>query len=110
MLDKTSKTVIAALKSRPDATYSYLDDYPQEFPTKEEFFSTVRYLVKKDLAEIIHDQRGSHIGVRLTHEAIHYNEFWKLNILRYVLDNWISFISLLVALTALVISVIHTDS
>ena len=110
MLDKTSKVVIAALKALPDATYIYVDDYPKEFPPKEEFFSTIRYLIKKGLAEIVLDQRGRHIGVRLTHEAIHYKEFWKLDVLRYVLDNWISFVSLLVALAALVISVIHAGS
>lgn len=110
MLDKTSKAVIAALKGCSDATYSYSDDFPKEFPSEEEFFSTVRYLIKKDLAEIILDQRGHHIGVRLTHEAIHYKEFWKLNVLRYVLDNWISFVSLLVALSALVVSVIQIGS
>lgn len=110
MLDKTSKVVIAALKTLPDATYIHVDAYPKEFPPEEEFFSAVRYLVKKELAEIILDQRGRHIGVRLTHEAIHYKEFWKLDVLRYVLDNWISFVSLLTALAALVISVIHAGS
>lgn len=110
MLDKTSKTVIRELKALPDATYRYADDYPQEFPSEEEFFSTVRYLVKKNLAEIIYDQRGHHIGIRLTHEAIHYKEFWKIEVVRYLLDNWISFVSLLIALTALLVSIIYTGS
>lgn len=105
VLDKTSKLVISVLKTLPDATYCYTDDYPDGFPKQDKFFAAVRYLVRKDLAEIVHDQHGRHIGVRLTHEAIHYKEFFCISALRYVMDNWISFVSLLVSLFALVVSV-----
>lgn len=105
MLDKSSKLVISALKELPDATYHYMDSYPDNFPPQEEFFSTIRYLVRKELAEVIRDQRGRHIGVRLTHEALHYKEFMWIEVIRYLLDNWIAFISLLIALVALILSI-----
>lgn len=105
ILDKTSKLVISVLKTLPDATYYYIDNYPDGLPQQEKFFAAIRYLVRKDLAEIVHNQRGQHIGVRLTHEAIHYKEFFWISALRYVMDNWISFVSLLISLFALVVSV-----
>ena len=109
MLDKTSKQVMDFLRSCPDHTHFYADGHPDNLPNPEEFFAAVRYLVRKDFAEIVCDQRGRHVGVRLTQEGIHYREFAGINALRYVLDNWISFVSLLVALAALVISCLRVN-
>lgn len=109
LLDKTSKQVMNFLRFCPDHTHFYADELPDDLPPLEEFFAAVRYLARKDFAEIVCDQRGRHVGVRLTHEGIHYREFAGINALRYVLDNWISFVSLLVALAALVISCLRVN-
>lgn len=104
MLDKTSKKVIEFLQSQYDAQFLYTDDLPTGFMDESEFFAAVRYLEKKELVEIIKNQNGKHIGVCLSHEALHYKEFARADIVRYVLDNWIDFIALIASIIAVVVS------
>ena len=74
-MDKTSKKIIKYLKSQPgnqlfyyDAPHSFLDI------DEDEFFRCIRYLEKNDLVEFISNQHGQHLGVQLTHNAIHVKE------------------------------------
>lgn len=104
MLDRFSKRVITFLQDQADGMFLYSGDLPGYLMPESKFFAAIRYLHKKELIEIIKNQNGTHIGARLSHEALHYKEFLLANFLRYILDNWIEFVALIASITAIVIS------
>lgn len=75
-MDKSSKRIINYLKKRPDYMIFYSDIDCEELNLSEdEFFRCVRYLASIDMIDYLSNQDGVHLGVQLTHEAVHMNEF-----------------------------------
>ena len=74
-MDKTSKKLLKYMKQSPDDVLSYFDEpYKTLGISEEEFFRCVRYLSSQDLIEFASDQNGAHIGIVLSHKAIHSKE------------------------------------
>lgn len=75
-MDKTSKKVLDILAHSPEKRLLYFHvDYESSGLTKDEFFRCVRYLADTGMVEYISNQDGLHIGVQLTHKAVHAKEF-----------------------------------
>lgn len=71
-MDKTSKKIIKYLKGRPGKEVLYhKEPYKELDMEREEFFSCIRHLEKKGLVEYITNQDNIHLGVSLSHAAIH---------------------------------------
>lgn len=71
-MDKTSKHIIKYLKSQDECLLFFYDEPFNALNIEEdEFYRCIRYLVKKDLVEYIHNQDNIQIGVVLTHNAVH---------------------------------------
>ena len=79
-MDKTSKRILDCLSKAPDYTIFYYDDWPDEISDIDDtvIFAAIRYLTKKELCEICRNQHGTSIGVCLSHEGIHQDEFIKI--------------------------------
>lgn len=87
MLDKTSKRFLKCLSNQSDHTIFYYDDWPDEISDLDEdvIFACIRYLSEKKLCEIcISANSGQHIGVRLSHEGLHYNEFRLIHVQEFL--------------------------
>lgn len=74
-MDKTSKKIIKYMKETPDNVLFYYDEpYKVLNISEEEFFRCVRYLTSQELIEFAENQDGSHIGIMLSHKAVHSKE------------------------------------
>ena len=104
MLDKISKRVLKFLDSEPCNCYMYLDEerLPHNLQNEEEFFSAVRYLEKRGLVEIVKNQKGTRLGVQLSHTGTHRKEFSSISLIEYFKDKWIAILALAISIIALI--------
>ena len=110
MLDKTSKAFLTFLDALPNDTFFYIGDdaeYPDKFGEQDELFALIRHLeAEKYVESVTSSSSGAHLGVRLSHKGIHRKEFARQELMKYLEEKWIDFFSLLVSLSALIISII----
>lgn len=102
MIDKKSKDLINFLSKCPEHQFLYCYDYPDNFGEPDEFFATVRYLEGMGMVEIITNQQGNHIGVRLSHIAMNQKEFKRLSAIEYLKNNWIAILALIISIIAFI--------
>jgi len=75
-MDKTSEKIINLLMHSPNNTLMYLDEpYKELGISDDEFFRCVRHLENINLVDFISNQNGKHLGIQLTHQAVHAKEF-----------------------------------
>lgn len=71
-MDKTSKTILKYMKAHPDVYLMYYDEpYQLLGISEDEFFRCVRYLADKELIQFVTNQDDRHIGIALSHIAVH---------------------------------------
>lgn len=109
MLDKKSKIFLDYLDKQTNKSILYHEApaYPSELGTQNDVFALIRYLEENGYVEYISSKHsGAHLGVLLSHKGRHRREFAFQNFLHYVAEKWIDLIALVVAILALVISII----
>jgi hypothetical protein len=102
MLDKTSKKIIKYLASCDEHQYFYYDDLPEYLGPEDENYAAIRFLKDKNYVEIITNQNDSHIGVRLSHIAMHRQEFSHIQFFEYLKDKWIDIMALILSILAFI--------
>ncbi len=104
MLDRLSKKFLDFLDEQPDSEFSYLDDaeYPEEFGDTDKLLSLVQHLNSEGYVENITTHSGQIIGVRLSHLGLHRKEALGQKIKEYILEKWIDFLALIIAIIALI--------
>lgn len=106
MLDKTSKQFLAYLESQPQHQMSWSGKLPETFGNSDELRAMVRYLNQLGYTESITTQYGTPIAVQLSHKGLKRREFHRQEVIAYLEEKWIDFLSLLVSLAALILSII----
>lgn len=108
MLDRTSRKFLDYLDSLPEDTleYSAENKFLANFDGPSSFYAMIRHLESIGYVEIIKSQRGTSIGVRLSHIGLKRKEFRRLEILKYLEEKWIDMLALVVSLLALFISIL----
>ena len=102
MIDQRSKKFIKWLSAQPEHRYLYFDECPDEFGEQDEFFAMVRFLDSKGLVDIVKNQNDLHVGVCLTHIAIHGKEFKFIAIAEYIKDKWVSILALIISILSFI--------
>ena len=108
MLDRTSRKFLDYLDSLPEDTlnYSSKNEFLVNFDTISSFYAMIRHLESTGYIEIIKTQKGTSVGVRLSHIGLKRKEFRRLEILKYLEDKWVDMLALVVSLAALIISIL----
>lgn len=89
-MDKTSRKILKKLKQSPDFTLWYYDDpYVDLEMSDQEFFRCVRYLNSLGLIEFVENQNGVHMGIILSHTALHSSELKRDSFLNWLLHSYI---------------------
>ncbi len=104
MLDKTSIKVIEYIRCFKDATWHYNQGYHFDLPY-DEFILCLYYLQEQNYI-VLEQVSGGIVSAALTHKGLHAKEFNMISLKRYALDKWIDFLTAVIALSALVISII----
>ena len=103
MLDRMSHKVLTFLRSQPDCTWRNNRGYHNTEIPKDEFLRTCDYLESKGYVAIDRVSGGV-VSVSLTHYARHRRDFSWIAIKRYLLENWIAILALVIAAASLYIS------
>lgn len=75
-MDKSSKKIITFLKNSKDKELWYSDEmYEKIGLSQDEFRRSVKYLASIGLIEYMSNQHGIHMGITLTHLAVHSSYF-----------------------------------
>lgn len=104
MLDKTSKKVIEYIRCFKDATWHYNQGYHYDLPY-DEFILCLYYLHEQGYLSL-KQASGRIVSATLTHKGLHAKEFNMIALERYALDKWIDLLTAVIALAALVLSII----
>ena len=104
MLDRTSKKVIEYIRCFENATWRHNQGYHFDLPY-DEFALCLIYLEEQGYLKL-EQVPGGIISASLTHKGLHAKEFNMMSFERYALDKWIDLLTFLVALTALILSII----
>lgn len=105
MLDKTSKRIISYIRSFEDITWHYNRGYDLEGISFAEFIAALEYLESNGYVSGKKIPTGW-ISATLTHKGLHAKEFNSIAVKRYLLDKWIDFLSMVIAIIAVIISII----
>lgn len=112
MLDKLSRELLQHLNANGDDPSEYMYDYDEDIDrlaedlnsSSELIRSSVRYLTKLEYLTTVHDEHGVALSFQLDHKGLHWKEFRRQEVLRYLEEKWIDFLSMLFSLAALAIS------
>lgn len=106
-MDKTSKVLLKYLEKSPNhkLTIYDVDNIVKELNlSSDEIQACANYLVEHEYLEYIYSTNDQIVGVRLAHIGLHNNEFKKISFFKYLKDNWISILALIVSILSLIIS------
>lgn len=114
MLDRLSKKILYYMQTSSenpsDAYYDFdedLDEIAERIASDSESVrAAVRYLEENEYIKFGHTSSGYTTCFYLDHRGLHWKEFRKQEIIKYLEDKWIDFFALVVAFAALVISVL----
>lgn len=112
MLDRFSKKFLRHLNSAksPDSTmYDFLELEELSQPlccTPNEIKLNAEYLKDLGYIKYIPNQHGKPAAFMLSHKGLHWKEFRRQEILKYLKDKWIDFFSLVVSFIAVTLSLI----
>lgn len=101
-MDKTSKKVLEFLKSKPNCEYKFNQGFQDILPP-DEFERCIQYMVQNDYVKPIYSN-GIIIGYGLTHQSVHKREFSWLSFKKYLKDNWIAILALIISIASIVLS------
>ena len=89
-MDKTSKKIINLLKQHPDDILWYSSrPYKQLEISEEEFYRCVRYLASQNLIEFAQNQDNIHLGIALSHVAVHSREIKRDSFFNWLLHSYV---------------------
>ena len=72
----------------------------------EEFSNALNQLIAEGWAEYVFTRNGNRSGVKLTHNGVHYKEYLRREMVRYLADKWVDILALVVAAAAFIQSCI----
>lgn len=114
MLDKLSKKIlkhmIAGAESPSEKLYNFGDDLQNMAlnlsSDSETVRAAIRFLEQNEYLKFARTSSGNTIGFYLDHKGLHWKEFRRGELWKYIRDKWIDFFALLVATSALVMSIL----
>ncbi len=113
MLDKLSRAILKQMNSAENPSkkpYDFGDDL-HEMAEKlkkdsEIVRAAIRFLEQNEYIKFIRTDTGRVLGFHLDHKGLHWKEFRRGELWKYIRDKWIDFFALLVATAALVMSTV----
>lgn len=113
-MDKLTKGILKFLNSKPNASSlhcnfdSDLQRIAKELGTdKEAIRSCVRWMEEHGFIKFIKDSSGRNAMFYLDHKGLHWKEFRRREIIRYLEDKWIDCLAMLLSLAALILSIMN---
>ncbi len=100
-MDKTSKLIIEYIRQQPNYEYKY-NRGRQNIMPEDEFNRCISFMVQKGYVKPLLSN-GITIGYALSHELAHKREFNKIAFLKYLLDNWIAIVALILSIISLIL-------
>lgn len=112
MLDRLSRKILKYMNKaseKPSECYYTFDDGIDRMAAalnsdSETIRADVRYLEEQGYIKYGRSQSGMVINFYLDHKGLHWEEFRREEIIKYLEEKWIDFLAMLLALAALVIS------
>lgn len=109
MLDKASRDFLAYLESRPEGKISLLQpiDVPDGIQEAWQLMTLLEFLEHREYVKIIRaGGTNNATGVQITHKGRMRKEYRRQEIRRYFADKWVDFLAMLIALVALVVTIL----
>lgn len=106
--DKTTEAVISFLEKQDECSYDFTLGFPREMVdlgiSEEKFYSSCRYLKRKELCDDAFDQNGRVCGIALGHRLMHREEFFWIDLKEFLFHS-VAIPIIVSALTSAVIGI-----
>lgn len=114
MIDRLSRKILKYMNTNSqhpsEAYYDFEEDVERISSAlgsdSETIRASIRYLEKSEYIKFGLTQSGTVINFYLDHKGLHWKEFRRAEIIKYLEEKWIDFLAMLLALAALIISLV----
>lgn len=109
MLDKASREFLAYLEVQPEGKISLIQsiDTPDGVRETWQYWAMIEFLERCEYIKIIRAKGTNNAtGVQITHKGRMRKEYHRQELLRYFAEKWVDFLAMLIALAALIVTVL----